>query len=103
MSDAPGGGAAANRHRPDEAAPDATGRDPRARGAVVALAIAAIGTVAFAVGLRAALHRLPAEPPAPVNDSARAAAEYDSVGAARRRTTPRSPDAGQPDELPRLR
>ena len=105
MSDAPLSDAT-NRHRPDEGGEESTGRDPRARGAIIALAVAATGTVAFVVGLRVALERAPREQRPAASDSARAAAEYDSVGAARRRATPRAPDqseSGEREDLPRLR
>ena len=95
-----------NRHRPDEVGVDAGARDPRARGAIIALAVAAIGTVGFVIGLRIALGRAPAEQRPAASDSARTAAEYDSVGAARRRSEPRAPDqsqSGEREDLPRLR
>ncbi len=63
------------------------------RRALLALAVAAVGTVAFAVGLRSALRRLPPERPAgaaPAVDSARG-----------RRFAPPAPN--QPDGYPRLR
>lgn len=97
---------ATNRHRPDEVGAESAGRDPRARGAILALAVAAIGTVGFVVGLRIALDRAPAEERPVGTDSARTAAGYDSVGAARRRSEPRAPDqsqSGERDDLPRLR
>ncbi|GJG88389.1 hypothetical protein tb265_35700 [Gemmatimonadetes bacterium T265] len=63
------------------------------RRALVALGVAAVGTVAFVVGLRSALRRLPPErrgdAPAVVDTSRT------------RRFAPPAPN--QPDEYPRLR
>ena len=78
-------------------------RDPlppertQARGALIALGVAAVGTVAFVVGLRSALRRMPPEPtPASMTaDSVR----RDSV----RRSRFAPPPANTPDEYPRLR
>jgi hypothetical protein len=99
---------ATGRNRPaDEvgADPGDGGRDPRARGAVVALAVSAVGVIGFVVGLRIALQRAPADrPTAAAGDSARNQAEFDSVTAARRRLAPRAPtDSGGREDLPRLR
>ena len=97
MGDPSPAGSAANRHRPDASASRGITRDDSAasaahgRGALIALGVAAIGTVAFVVGLRTALRHLPPERPAgAVVDSARA---------------PRfkSPEPTPGDEYPRLR
>ena len=94
----PTAGAASNRHRPDEAAARDGAIEPaptesaHGRGALIALGVAAIGTVAFAVGLRAALRHLPPE---------RAAAAAVADSARRPRFAP--PPPNQPDEYPRLR
>ncbi|MDQ6925979.1 MAG: hypothetical protein M3154_07065 [Candidatus Eremiobacteraeota bacterium] len=87
------------------------------RRALFALGVAAIGTVAFVIGLRAALRRLPPEHPArpALVDSTRVdstrvdstrvdstrvdSTRVDSTRA--RRLTPPAPN--QPDEYPRLR
>ncbi len=74
---------------------EATGeaRTTSGRGALIALAVALVGTVAFGVGLRKALVRLPPEravTPATTPDSTRT-----------RRFAPPAPN--QPDEYPRLR
>ncbi len=89
-------GGASNRHRPVDVADarlsSASRSDVRAhgRGALIALGVAAVGTVAFVVGLRVALQHLPPE---------RRAAAVDTVR--QRRFAPPAPN--QPDEYPRLR
>lgn len=67
------------------------------RRALFALGVAAIGTVAFVIGLRAALRRLPPEHPA--RSALVDSTHVDSTRA--RRLTPPAPN--QPDEYPRLR
>lgn len=97
MSDPAAAGSASNRHRPDDPASreiaraDSQSSAGHGRGALIALGVAGIGTVAFVVGLRTALRHLPPERPATaVVDSARA---------------PRfkSPEPTPGDEYPRLR
>lgn len=78
------------REEPDGGPPDAP---VNGRRALLALGVAAIGTVAFVVGLRSALRRLPPERPAG------AAAVVDTARS--RRFTPPAPN--QPDGYPRLR
>ena len=90
---------ASNRHRLDASAGPTAGAEASAdssrvgRGALVALGVAAIGTVAFAIGLRSAVRRLPPERPAG------APSAVDST--LRGRFAPPAPN--QPDEYPRLR
>ncbi len=96
---ATGSSGASNRHRPEAAAP------AQARGAIIALAVSAIGTVGFVFGLRAALHIAPPERPAVVRDSATAAAAEAAADSARRGRTDqyRPPQTNEPDAYPRLR
>ena len=94
MSEAQESGAYAGRRVRDPADDGASDAPASGRGALIALAIAAVGTVAFAFGLRAALVKLPPE---------RAA----RAGLAGPDTTPpprfAPPARSQPDEYPRLR
>lgn len=94
-------GGASNRHRPSEEDPgqradaDAPADSVTSgRRAFVALAVAVVGTVAFAFGLRTALVKLPPE------RAARARATGPDTASARRFTPPAQ---NQPDEYPRLR
>lgn len=79
-------------------------RDPppaertQARGALIALGVAAICLVGFVIGIRSAVRRMPPEPTA-ASAAAADSARRDSLR--RPRFTP--PPTNTPDEYPRLR